>query len=147
MNDNKRKGIRNFVLLNLGLLCVLAAFLLYALMLKRIKVPYVYCLMYSLFHLYCPFCGGTRAIFDILNLDILSAIKHNVFLIYLIIAFVFYDIRALSMILKGRKNAFSVPKWLWMLTVILFAVFFVVRNLLMIAFGIDTVGDLAGFWR
>lgn len=147
MNDNKRKGIRNLVLLNLGLLCVFAAFLLYALTLKRITVPYVYCLMYSLFHLYCPFCGGTRAIFDILNLDMLSAIKHNVFLIYLIIAFVFYDIRALSMILKGQKNAFSVPKWLWMLTVILFAVFFVVRNLLMIAFGIDTVGDLAGFWR
>lgn len=147
MNDNKRKGIRNFVLLNLGLLCIFAAFLLYALMLKRITVPYIYCLTYSFFHLYCPFCGGTRAIFDILSLDILSAIKHNVFLIYLIIAFVFYDIRALSMILKGRKNAFSVPKWLWMLTVILFAVFFVVRNLLMIAFGIDTVGGLAGFWR
>ena len=147
MIDDKRKDLKRLLLLNLGALAFAIAFSLVAILMRRVTFPYVYCLTYSLARLYCPFCGGTRALFELMTLDFLSVLKYNAFLLYLIAAFVFFDIRAAILILKGRKGAFTVPKWLKILTVCIGVAYFVVRNLMLIAFDIDPIGDLLPFWE
>lgn len=39
------------------------------------------CYMFEHFHIYCPGCGGTRAITALLNLDIITASRNNLLLI------------------------------------------------------------------
>ena len=42
------------------------------------------CYMFECFHIYCPGCGGTRAITALLNLDLVTASRNNLlFVLYL----------------------------------------------------------------
>lgn len=56
------------------------------------------CIIKQLFHISCPACGFTRAFLEILNLNLLEAMKYNllsipVFLLLLIVnAYLIYDI-------------------------------------------------------
>ena len=40
------------------------------------------CPIYNYFGLFCPACGGTRAIISLLNLDLVSSILYNPIVIY-----------------------------------------------------------------
>ena len=129
--------------MNVGLVAACAVFLLIAFL----NLPIFNCVSYKFFHLYCPLCGGTRAIFALLKLDFISALKYNPFLFYLAFAAVAYDVKACVWAFNGKKDAFDLPKWLIWLTAVLLALFLVGRNLLMIAWGIDPIGDLVIYWR
>lgn len=66
-------------LFHIGLVFLAAAFLLwgiYALLLKG-RLPQLPCLMYSLFGIYCPGCGGTRALKALLQGNFLTAIWYH----------------------------------------------------------------------
>ena len=147
MEKNRKKLIGQFFLMNAALVIAAVAFLLIALLKQRVYLPIFECVTYKFFHLYCPLCGGTRAIFALLGLDVISAVKYNPFLFYLALAFVAYEIKAGVSAFKGKIDAFIVPKWLVWVTSALFVAFFIGRNLLMIAWGIDPIGDLVGYWR
>ena len=143
----QKTDVKRFVFLNLCLVGSAFSFVLIALALRKINSSITYCLFYDLFHLYCPLCGGTRAVFSILRLDIASACMQNAFLLYLIAATVYYDVSVAIKLLSGKRDAFRVQKWMLVTTCAFCLVFFIVRNLMMIAFGIDPLGDLIGFWR
>ena len=147
MGKNQKKLIGQFFLMNAALVLAAVAFLLIALLKQRVYLPIFECVTYKFFHLYCPLCGGTRAIFALLEFDLISAIKYNSFLFYLALAFIAYDIKACIWAFNGKIDAFVVPKWLVWVTSVLFVAFFIGRNLLMIAWGIDPIGDLVGCWR
>lgn len=143
MEDSRKKLIRQFFLMNACVVAVAAAFLLIAFL----NLPIFDCVSYRFFHLYCPLCGGTRAIFALLELDVLGALRYNSFIFYLAFAAIAYDVKVCVGVFRGREDAFTMPKWLIWLTAVLFALFFVGRNLMMIAWGIDPIGDLVGYWR
>lgn len=129
--------------MNIGAFAACAVFLLIAFW----NLPIFNCVSYKFLHLYCPLCGGTRAIFALLELDLISALKYNPFLFYLAFAAVAYDVKACIWVFKGKDGAFDLPSWLIWLTVVLFVMFLVGRNLLMIAWGIDPIGDLVTYWQ
>ena len=147
MEKRRKRLIGQFFLMNAAFVVVAVAFLLIALLKRKVYLPIFECVTYKFFHLYCPLCGGTRAIFALLGSDFISALKYNPFLFYLAFAAVAYDIKACIGAFKGKIGAFDVPKWLVWVTSVLFVAFFIGRNLVMIAWGIDPIGDLVGYWR
>ena len=70
---------------------------------------------------YCPGCGATRALGDVINLDLVSAVQLN------LLVFVSPIIIGLALIIQGRsKLGFRVFLFLTVVSIILFTVF---RNL------------------
>jgi len=103
-----------------------------------------HCFLHDILHLYCPFCGGTRAFLSCLRFDIAAALLYNPAALVFGLLFFALDIRALVLILKeDRKPLF--PAWLLPFSVCFFGAFFVLRNVLAF-FGVDPVGDIAPFW-
>ena len=143
---NRRSEFKRLIIFNVCLLGGATAFALLAHYLRGFE-PVTYCIFYDAAHLYCLLCGGTRAFFSILRLDILSAIKENLFLVYMVVVVMVYDIKATVNLFLGRKNALRVPKWLIIATCALCLAFFLGRNLFLVVFGFDPLGDLAEYWR
>lgn len=107
-----------------------------------LKLPY--CLTHQLFHLYCPLCGGTRAVSALLRLDVVSALRYNPLVVAFALGLVIYDAVALAHVFRGGELPRLKVGWL---AVTLVAVgYFALRNILMIAFGIDPLGELLPYY-
>ena len=87
--------------------------------------------------LYCPFCGGTRAMSELLRFNIISSLIYNPAILPSVISFGIYDIIALRAILKDREYVLHIHKWVWICIVALLILNWLVRNLLLIVWKID----------
>ena len=74
------------------------------------------------------------------HFDVLSALKDNAYVVFFALFAVFYEIRTLVRILKDVPNPYWIPGWAGWGLLVLWGVFFLVRNLLLLA-GIDFAGD------
>ena len=105
------------------------------------------CLMHDLLWLYCPLCGGTRAVGSLARGAFLEAIRYNalavvggaVFAVLEVVAWVCFFLKKPSPVRLGKR--------FWIVCGVVALLFFICRNVLMIAFGVDTVGDLGGAWH
>jgi hypothetical protein len=93
-------------------------------------------------HLYCPGCGGSRALLALLRLDVLGSLAANPSLIAGIATLVYYEI-ALYLSSRGRAR---VRPWPAIAYAALILAFFIIRNLLLVLCGIDPLGDQIGYW-
>lgn len=130
-------------------ICAVALILLYPLY-GRITdaIPRFFrgCLLHDLFHVYCPMCGGTRAFEALLHLDIVSALWYNALVVLLVAALLLWDVLALVRLTRGKTSLYRIPVWSWIVVgaaVLLFGIF---RNVLMIVWAVDPLGDLGMFW-
>ena len=133
---------------NLGVIGLVFLFIFY---LSIVSIPAVkllgQCIFAKTLHMYCPGCGGTRALASLLRLDFLSSLRYNPLVLSFIALFVYCDIKALTNIIKGKDKVFNFNvKLLYVILAIVFA-FFILRNALMIFWHFDPVGDYADFWR
>jgi len=97
------------------------------------------CLLHDVFGLYCPFCGGTRAVGALLTGDLVGALRVNAAVVLSLPLLIWADVRALVRIL-GKKPASPLLPLHPLIPILLFAAFFVLRNVLLL-FGIDPTGD------
>lgn len=136
------KEIKNFIFLHLGLLLGTVAFYL-TVFLTRLAVPNIKCPFLDIFHMYCPGCGGTRAVTALLSGQFLDSFLYYPPII-IFAAFIFlYDIYFL-MCLKFRRHRLpAFPLWTLYVIVGIIGVWFVLRNILYFAFGFDPLGDLS----
>lgn len=134
-----KNRVKKFILVNLT---VIAAGMI--LILTRIWILHsqnevlnliIECPMHFIFNIYCPGCGGTRALMALLHLDIISALKYNAFAVYLVCLFIYLDILSLVKILKNKRCVF--PKAPAIITVVFMVLFFVARNIVAFNFGVD----------
>ncbi len=136
-----------FVLLHAALLLLIPLFFFYSWAVEQLPPRMSGCLLHDLLLLYCPMCGGTRALHALLSFDVLSAFRYNAVLTLSIAAFLVLDAVAWYRFFKGKEPYLRMPAWGWILFASLLVAFFVLRNLLMILFGFDPTGDLGALWR
>ena len=141
MISNRKKVLTRYLLIHLAILLYGVFILLLARASRRLGFGFS-CLSHDLIGIYCPFCGGTRALSALLRFDLLSALSYNAAFVFTIPFFLFFDVRALWLILRDRaSNRRLCPKWAAVTVAAIFALYFIVRNLLVFGFGIDFAGD------
>lgn len=106
------------------------------------------CGMKYLFHLYCPGCGGTRAIDMLLHGRIFQSLMYHPIIVYLALYFLSYYIPALLQFFGLWKKKINYMIYVYMLIGMLavIVVHFVVRNVLLTGFGIDYIGECISYW-
>ena len=103
------------------------------------------CLMHRFF-IYCPLCGGTRAIAALTRFQFLEAWNYNALVVLLSVVVLNLDVWAWVRYLQKKEPLIILPRWSWITACVLLVVYFILRNVLMIFFGIDPTGDLGYFW-
>lgn len=103
------------------------------------------CIMHRFF-IYCPMCGGTRAVAALVRFDFLAAWNYNAFVVLLAFVVLALDVWAWVRYAQKKEPLIVLPKWIWIVFVVALVAFFVLRNCLMIFWGIDPTGDLVYFW-
>ena len=99
------------------------------------------CGLVAALHLYCPACGGTRAFAALRRLDILESLRYNPLVTLCGALFVVYDLVSLKYIIQNKERGPLAKPWMIYTVLILWAVYFIVRNALLF-FGIDLIGDV-----
>ena len=105
------------------------------------------CPMHDLWHIYCPGCGGTRAMVALVRGQLLYSLACNPLSAYLAVGFVAFGVRSAVAIFRDEPRVLHLKAWYFWTLLVITVVFFIVRNLLLVHFGIDYLGDLADYWR
>lgn len=105
------------------------------------------CFLHDWLSIYCPFCGGTRAVSALLRFDLVGAWRLNAWVVVLITLAIVLDVWALMRLRSGHERLLPLPNWSWIVLLILTLLFAVLRNYLMIAHGVDPTGDLGHIWN
>lgn len=107
------------------------------------------CGMKMLFHLYCPGCGGTRAIDSFLHGKFVKSLLYNPVIMYLALYFLSYYLPAFLRIIglwkKKINNMIYVYILIGLLAVII--IHFIARNLLLVYGGYDYIGECLKYWN
>ena len=105
------------------------------------------CILHDWFHIYCPLCGGTRAVEELLHFHWLESLRFHPFvMVFALLIGVWYGIAWVRLV-RGKSLFVEIPKPLSISLAIGLILFWILRNFLLIAFHIDPVGDLVGFWN
>jgi hypothetical protein len=129
------KVCKRIIILNIIVAFIVAGFVVVTLLLKDREE--MQCAFYSLIGLYCPGCGGTRAVYSLLRLRIFDAIKYNITVPFGAFVYIYYNVRAFIAGLKNDTEYFKNQKY--PLCIVLVAVLllnFVLKNVLLLFFGI-----------
>ncbi len=112
------------------------------------KFPFlsVGCPVQRIFCLYCPGCGGTRAVKALLRGDLLTSVQSNPVVIWGVALCIWQYIRMVRGYLHRDRACLRIPAWSWISLIVVILGFFVVRNLLLVFAGYDYLGDNAAFW-
>ena len=106
------------------------------------------CLFKELFHLYCPGCGGTRAVKELLHFHIIKSFLYHPLVPYLAFLFLYYYIgTTLAVLCKGQRIFFRPRMWMLVWAVVLFFANVIIRNGLAVFCGIDYIGDIVNYWQ
>ena len=143
---HKKTG-KLYLLIHAGVLLLILLFPVYRLIASRMPSSLTGCLIHDRFFLYCPLCGGTRAVSAILRLDFAEAFANNAFVVLLFFLVLVLDAWALIRLLRGHTNLLPLPSRVWIVLVAVMLFYALLRNYLMIAHGIDPVGDLGPIWK
>ncbi len=139
MKDTLKKNLKILIILNGSLLLSAVAYLIFFLATDKVGIP---CIIKEGFGFYCPSCGGSRALLALFRLDIYTSFIYYPPLIISALVILDYDIRLVITLIKRRsKYADNFKFYSFLIIPISVIVWFILRNILLFSFGIDTLGD------
>lgn len=141
------KAKKQFLWVHACVLILILSFPLYRWLTGELLPSLGGCILHDLLFLYCPMCGGTRAVEALLHLDLIGALASNALVPILLAVFLIIDGIALGRLLRGKEKIYRIPVWLWIVLGVSLVLYGVLRNYLMIAHGWDPTGDLGFFWQ
>lgn len=133
---------RDFWIINIsGLIGGLVMFV--ALLLQRYgMIPMLPCALHDIMHLYCPGCGGTRALFAMLHGHLWQSFCYNPALLLGTLLILYYELGVIVTLVKKNGKCYYYRKGtIVYLYLIFLGVFTIVRNVLLVACKIDMLGD------
>ena len=141
--EYRKKLIKNYIIIHAGLAASLISLMLYHAAVEALDGLIVYCPMHDLFGIYCPFCGGTRAVAELLNFNLAGAVRANPAFIIFLLLFAVLDVRAAFMIFSKSCGAEKkvIPAWAGIFIAAIFILWFIIRNFFLIFLKIDFLGD------
>ncbi len=143
----RKKERRLFLILHAVLLTGILCFPLYRHLVSLLPPILTGCVLHDYLFLYCPVCGGTRAVEALLRLDLFGALSYNLFVTVTLLAAFVLDIAAWVRFFQKKSPLCRIPGWAWVVFASFLGIYWIGRNLLMILFGFDPTGDLMAFWR
>ena len=105
------------------------------------------CITKTLLKIYCPACGGTRAVSSLLRFDIIDSLRHNPIVIYIALCIVILNVFGAISIMRKSYGIFRPIKAMLYVGIAILTVFCIVKNVLMVFFGIDLSNELISYWR
>lgn len=105
----------------------------------------VICKFKETFNLYCPGCGGSRSLAHLLKFDFYSSFLSYPPMALFLFFFIDINLRAVMSVIRDDKRALSDfnLNWLILIPAVILA-HFVIRNILLLVFGFDYLGDILG---
>ena len=148
MNDTERKKIEHHLYrTGLCLLGVLFIFLLLKAMTpKFLETAQVPCLLYTWTGIYCPGCGGTRAVLALLQGDILKSFCYPPIVLYGLVIYVWFMLsHTIEKLSKGkcRIGMHYRDAYLWV-ALALVVINIAVKDIALTAFDLDILKILDG---
>ena len=129
------KVCKRIIIINIVVAVLVAGFVVITLLLKDREG--MQCTFYNLTGLYCPGCGGTRAVYSMLKFNILDAIRYNITVPFGIFVYLYYNIRSFIAGLKNDTEYFKKQKYpLCIALAVVLILNFIVKNALLLIFGI-----------
>ena len=142
MSPPLKKNFKIFIILNSVLILYAIAYSLYFNLTLGTEKEIV-CVIKNTFGIYCPGCGGSRSLSAFLRLDFIKsfilypAIPISAFLVF------GYDVRLLlSLFKKNTKYTDGYKFYEFILIPIVIILTFIVRNVLLLIFKTDVIGDI-----
>lgn len=96
---------------------------------------------WHLLGIYCPTCGLTRATHALLRLDLAAVMRYHPCLPLLLLCLLHYEAFAVLRIVRHPDSVGRPGRCPAYITLFVFLLFFLLRNLLLFAFSIDPIGD------
>lgn len=114
----------------------------------KINLSPIPCILNSKFHIYCPGCGGTRALNSLLKLSLLDSLLYHPIILYSICIFIYYYIKIAILLLRKKEYKKSKFKYIALyIGLAIIIINFILKNILAIYFNIDYLGDILSFWQ
>ena len=135
---DKKRLMRDYIIVNLaGMLGAIP--MLIVIVLEELGiVPKLPCTFLETTHMYCPGCGGTRALMALAKGHIIKSLCFNPTVILGVLLIMYYEITVLMTVLSKKNRVYytkSTKPVVIYVSIIL--AFFVIRNVLLVGFGID----------
>ena len=103
--------------------------------------PQEICNAIKFFRIYCPACGGTRALAALLQLDLVAAVQYNLLVPLGVLLFVAYEVASVVYLVRGEPRDTLLKTPIVLTTMGVLVVYSVVRNLLLL-WNIDLLGNI-----
>ncbi len=141
-NSLRAKILTVFVFSNLILISVSIVYSFMVLKAEKEGREVIECFFKHTLFLYCPGCGGSRSLLYLLKFDIIKSFLYYPALPVAALIILDLDIRAAIAFIKNDVNPIKKFKANILLVIpILIFINFFVRNILLLGFGIDYLGD------
>ena len=141
---------RNFIPLLTAPLIGAALFFLYICIIERLPSGSGDCVFHLATHMYCPGCGGTRAVKLLLTGHPLLSLRAHPAVLFTAAPLLYYYMKCWIRFLQNRRavlqgNGVRITIRLYFLFVTLAVIllFFILRNILLVSFDIDLLKGLA----
>lgn len=143
-----KKKLRHPIFLgaHLAALVIAAALPLFWSLTQSLPGIFTDCIMLRWMLLYCPLCGGTRAVMALLRLDLVAAFSYNAFVTVMAFVLIGLDVVAWVRYFQKKEVLLRLPGWCWIAATVVMILYWILRNYLVIAHGIDPTGDLGSIW-
>lgn len=138
-NEEQKRAWRTFAIVNGAALA--AAAVAYPLILWLGERLGSFCALHDILHIYCPTCGATRATWALLHGQIVTALRCHAAVVVIYAALAVIDLRALVLLCRGSTRPYAVRPIVWWGMLGLFLLYFVLRNVSLVFFRWDWVGD------
>lgn len=98
------------------------------------------CLFYQYFGVYCPGCGGSRAVKALFSGDIVTSLFYHPFVLYTAVVFgVFMISQTLEIVSSGRIRGIRFHPWFLYAGLFMIVINCLIKNILKICFGIPSL--------